>query len=205
MSTQPKTKSPSTKEMQVSTQTQPLAFEIEVERNTEKAAPAVKHRLEQSGSRKQLTLDEIEQKIQQAEKARLAQIERVSVLNQKYATKKELIRERKNSEERARESKMTKRIAAAQEKREVNIHTIQDKARTHNERVVKALGSLQNKENEQVENRRTQAMQRQQKAAEKREARFAEIKMLAAQSAKLKNESVSPKKQPAKAQEDTTC
>ena len=191
--------------MQVSTQTQPLAFEIEVERNTEKAAPAVKHRLEQSGSRKQLTLDEIEQKIQQAEKARLAQIERVSVLNQKYATKKELIRERKNSEERARESKMTKRIAAAQEKREVNIHTIQDKARTHNERVVKALGSLQNKENEQVENRRTQAMQRQQKAAEKREARFAEIKMLAAQSAKLKNESVSPKKQPAKAQEDTTC
>ena len=45
-------------------------------------------------------------------------------------------------------------------------------------------------------------MQRQQKAAEKRQARFEEVKQLAMKSYKPKGESVSPQKKPAKVDED---
>lgn len=41
---------------------QPVAFEIEIEKQTQ-AAPAVKQRLEKSGSRKQLTREEVESKL----------------------------------------------------------------------------------------------------------------------------------------------
>ena len=134
---------------------QPVAFEIQIEKKAD-AAPPVKIRLEQSPGRKAITLDLIKTKLEQANKARQDRVEKqISVLVTKNEAKVKFIKEREEAEERAHKEKLAKKLTAAEEKRTVQISSIQDKARTHNERVVKAIDALNDKENQQVENRRT--------------------------------------------------
>ena len=103
---------------------QPLVFEIPIEKATDVAAPAVKKRLEQSGSRKPITMNDILSKIDQANKLRQAQIEKqISDLQQKNESKKERT-QRLVDEEKVRETKLAQRIAAAAEKHTVQISSI---------------------------------------------------------------------------------
>ena len=111
------------------------AFEVQLPRRELAPAPAIKQRLEQSGSRRTITMEDINTKMSKAAKNReLALAKQISDVKESL-DKVSLCRERRNSEERMTASRITERIAAAEEKRQVQISSIQDHARNHNQRV----------------------------------------------------------------------
>ena len=113
----------------------PCAFEVQLPRRELAPAPAIKQRLEQSGSRRPITLDDINKKMSKAAQNRQANLAKQLSDVKESLDKVELVRERRNSEERITASRITERIAAAEEKRHVQISSIQDHARNHNQRV----------------------------------------------------------------------
>jgi len=113
----------------------PCAFEVQLPRRELAPTPAIKQRLEQSGSRRTITMDDINTKLSKAAKNReLALAKQISDVKENL-DKIGLVRERRNSEERMTASRISDRIAAAEEKRQVQISSIQDHARHHNQRV----------------------------------------------------------------------
>lgn len=185
----------------MTTETQAYVFEIQLPRNSEMPAPAVKHRLEQSGqSRRQLTLDDINKKIFEAAKKREANLAKQVSDVKEHVEKIGLLRERRSSEERDQAERLSTRLATASEKRHVQINSIADRARTHNKQVLTRVDRANTQRTEVAQSRREQVQQRLQKAAEIREARFQAIKLSAAASCAPRNStpSYSPQKASAK-------
>ena len=102
----------------------PCAFEVQLPRRELAPTPAIKQRLEQSGSRRTITMDDINTKMSKAAKNReLALAKQISDVKENL-DKVCLVRERRNSEERMTASRISERIAAAEEKRQVQISSI---------------------------------------------------------------------------------
>ena len=101
-----------------------LVFEVQLPRRELAPAPAIKQRLEQSGSRRTLTLEDINMKMSRAAKNRQTALAKQISDVKESLDKVGLVRERRNSEERSQASKISERIAAAEEKRQVQISSI---------------------------------------------------------------------------------
>ncbi len=160
----------------------PCAFEVQLPRRELAPAPAVKHRLEQSGSRKTLTLDDINKKMSKAAQNRQSALAKQISDVKENLDKVELVRERRNSEERITASRISERIAAAEEKRLVQISSIQDHARHHNQRVSTRVAIHSTELTQEAHTRQELLDEKLKKASEKRQATIAEIKQTAAQS-----------------------
>lgn len=118
-------------------QNQPMAFEVQLPKTSDNAAaPAIKARLEKS-SRKNLTLEEINEKQSKAAMKRAAVLEQQLSDVKESLTRVELVKERKTSEERAQAERMNERLVAAEAKRMAQISAVKDKAAMYNERVTK--------------------------------------------------------------------
>jgi len=118
---------------------QPVSFEIEVERRGEVAPPAVKQRLEER-ERTPLTLQMIQDKLERAyERKAQAMMDQVEQARDNIG-RVSLIVERKNSMERAQGQRIIEEIdqkqSTAEAKRKEQLTEIQERARTHNNRVL---------------------------------------------------------------------
>ena len=95
----------------------------------------------ETNAKPQLTREAYDKQLQHADELRAAQLEKRRVAATDRAQKVQLTRERRTSEERATEEKaaaeLQSKLSIADEKRNVQISCISDKARTHNERVSK--------------------------------------------------------------------
>ncbi len=128
-----------------STNKLPISFDIEIAKNAA-AAPPVKQRLEADSKKSSsLTLEDIQEKLIHAAEKRQNEIEKHVSAAKESLEKVEITRERKSSQERASEERaaaeLKSRLFIAGEKRSVQITSIQDKARTHNDMVIKRIGT----------------------------------------------------------------
>merc|ERR1712025_178451 len=192
-------KNPTTK-MQ---QQQPVC--IDIDKAPASAAPEIKKRLEASRdqSPRQLTKEQIDSKQKHAAEQRRAHVEKQKHQAHEASEKVQLTRERRTSEERASEEKhaaeLSTRLQVADEKRNVQIHCIQDKAREHNKRVAKRIEEFEAKQSKECESKRHELDEKLQKAHERHSAQIESVKSIAHSSTQLKT--ASPKKQTDKAAE----
>ena len=119
-----------------------LSFDIEVSKNGEATIPPeIKMRLETNAKPSQaLTLQEIDEKLQQAAEKRQQAIDRQCSAAKESIEKLGITRERKLSQDRAQEEReaaeLQQRMTSAEEKRIEQLQQIQEKARTHNTMVL---------------------------------------------------------------------
>ena len=157
----------------------PVSFEIEITKNAA-AAPPIKQRLEADSKKSlSLTLEDIQEKLSQAAEKRQNAIGKHVSAAKECLEKAELIRERKSSQERAQEERgaaeLQSRLSIAGEKRSVQINSIQDKARTHNEMVVQRVESLHKTIQSESNNKKEQLEERLKKAAALRGAKIVKV------------------------------
>jgi hypothetical protein len=161
-----------------------IAFEVQLPHRELAPTSAIKKRLEQSGSRRTITMDDINNKMSKAAKNREANLaKQVSVVKESLG-KVTLALERRSSEERISggktASRINERIAAADEKRQVQITSIADHARNHNQRVSTRVAVHTTELTEEAKALKVQIDEKIKKATEKREAALSEIKQTAA-------------------------
>ena len=176
---------------------QPIAFDIDLGKVNSAPAPEVKRRLE-NADRKPLTLEQIN-----ARQSRAAEKRAIVLENQKNAAhstveKVELNRDRRTSEERASEQRLAQKLDAklkiADEKRQVQLESIQDKARTHNKRVCEKVEAISATLEKDSSAKKSELELKMKKASESREKQIESVKQTAAQSAVMKGTVQSPKK-----------
>ena len=123
----------------------PVSFEVQLPKSESAAAPAVKARLEQSGSRKTITIDDINKKLNNAAQKRAARLEKHLSEVKENLSRIELVNKRRTSEEKHMEECISAKCAIADEKRKVQIEGIADKAREHNRKVVNKVAKTNEK------------------------------------------------------------
>ena len=154
-----------------------ISFEVQLPKTGSSApSPAVKSRLEQSGSRKPITRQDIDAKLKRAADKRAAHLQKQLSEVKESLDKVELVRERKNSEEKVKATRYSTRIATADEKRTVQISSIQDRAREYNKRVSQRVESHSNVISEESEAKKENLESKMKRASELREARIELVK-----------------------------
>ena len=107
----------------------------------------------------------------------------------------QLTRERRASEERAQEEKaaadLSSKLQTADEKRQVQISCIQDKARSYNERVSKRVEETSAKLQEESTSKKEALDEKMKKAGERYEAQLESVKQTAKESQVMKQASPS--------------
>jgi len=147
-------------------------FEVQIPKSDNVAAPAVKARLEQSGSRKSITIEEITTKLDNAAQKRAARIEKHLSDVKENLSRIELVNKRRTSEEKHMEECISAKCAIADEKRKVQIEGIADKAREHNRKVVTKVAKTNEESCANKSARQQKTEKKLRRAAELREARF---------------------------------
>merc|ERR1711982_268585 len=141
---------------------QPVSFDLPLDKDLT-ANPPVKQRLEQR-EQVPLTLEQIQDKLEQAEK-RKAQVIASQVSQAKEdSAKVEQIQERKSSMERAQGEKavqsLGKKLETAEANRTVQLTNIQERAKTHNNKVQLVRERKSSQEKAQAEKTQTELEQK---------------------------------------------
>ena len=97
----------------------PVSFEVQLPKSDSSAAPAIKARLEQSGSRKAITIEDINKKLSNAAEKRAARREKHLSDVKESLNRIELVNQRRTSEEKHMEERICAKGAIAEEKRKV--------------------------------------------------------------------------------------
>jgi len=150
----------------------PVYFEVQLNKSESAAAPAVKARLEQSGSRKAITIEDITMKLNNAAQKRAARLEKHLSDVRKIESRIELVNKRRTSEEKHMEECISAKCATADEKRKVQIEGIADKAREHNRKVVNKVAKTNEESSANTSAKKQKTEKKLRRAAELREARF---------------------------------
>ena len=157
----------------------PVSFEINIDKAPCAAAPEVKKRLETT-NRRQLTREQIDDRQSKAAQARQAAIEKSKHTASEACEKVQMTRERRTSEDRAQEERaaaeLSSKLQIADEKRHVQISCIQDKARTHNERVNKRIKDCATKQQTDADAKKAELDEKLKKATERHEAQLDAVK-----------------------------
>merc|ERR1711982_163709 len=141
---------------------QPVSFDLPLDKDLT-ANPPVKQRLEQR-EQVPLTLEQIQDKLEQAEK-RKAQVIASQVSQAKEdSAKVEQTKERKSSMERAQGEKavlsLGKKLETAEANRTVQLTTIQERAKTHNNKVQLVRERKSSQEKAQAERTQSELQQK---------------------------------------------
>ena len=157
----------------------PISFDIDLGKDATAPAPDVARRLE-AIDRKPLTLEEINERQERAATKRAIALENQRNAAHASVEKVELSKDRRSSEERATEQRMAaeldSKLKIADEKRQVQIDSIQDKARSYNQRVcekVEAMNLNLEKESSALKSELDEKMK---KASESREKQIESVK-----------------------------
>jgi len=157
----------------------PVYFEVQLAKSDIVAAPAVKVRLEQSGSRKSITIDDINKKLESAAQKRAARIEKHLSDVKENLSRIELVNKRRTSEEKHMEECISTKCAIADEKRKVQIEGIADKAREHNRKVVTKVAKTNEESCANTSAKKQKTEEKLKRAAEKREAHLEKARQTA--------------------------
>merc|ERR1712110_501570 len=142
---------------------QPVSFDLPLDKDLT-ANPPIRQRLEQREETNPLTLEQIQEKLEQAEK-RKAQViaSQISQLKE-VSVKVEQTQERKSSMERAQGEKVVqslgKKLETAEANRTVQLTTIQERAKTHNNKVQLVRERKSSRDKAQAEKAQTEMTQK---------------------------------------------
>jgi len=139
---------------------------------------------------KQLTREQLDKKMQRASEKRAEAINKQKTHATEFVEKVTLTRERRTSQERANDEKLAAELSAklqiADQKRSVQLSSIQEKAHEYNERVSKRVKMNEAKHQTESSSKKLELEEKLKKATERHDAQIESVKQTAALSAQHK-------------------
>jgi len=149
---------------------QPVAFDVQLDKELN-ANPPIRQRLEQQPQKNPVTLEQIQDKLDKAGERKAQAIASQISQVKENSVKLEQTQERKSSMERAQGQKLTenlgKKLQAAETNRTVQLTNIQEKAKSHNKRVLLIRERKTSQERAQEEKIQTESAKRHTNAEER--------------------------------------